>query len=88
MSAVLATLNAPRARAMNAGDLRDALREPGERWRAHLEALLDEVSDEMLHRLVLCGFTDFAALSHVQRTLAYRGCHADWIDEMAHDRVA
>ncbi len=92
LAAILRTVNAPRPVEIDGPTLIAAITQPdGEsqkRWRPHVEALLDEVAPEMLHRWVLTGAVDFPQLAEAQRRWQYRGRSAEWIDEMAAFRVA
>src|SRR3546814_756492 len=58
---VLATINAPRPYPISAAELVRCLvtDRPDPKWRPHVEAFFDEVSDEAIHDLVLPGVVRF-----------------------------
>lgn len=83
---VLGTINAPRPRHIDGRTLLSCLlaSEPVPEWRPHIEALIDEVSPEALHDLVLNGVIDFENLYRATRVWkAHHARNAEWIREMA-----
>jgi hypothetical protein len=83
---VLGTINAPRARRMDARTLLHCLTtsRPERRWVGHIDALFDEVSAEALHDLVLAGIVEFEDLYRAARTWSVmNGRSVPWIKEMA-----
>jgi len=86
----LTTINAPRPRPIDAPALLQALISPGQvQWRPHVEAFFSEVAPETLHDIVLGGIVDFPLLAASQGLWKLeQGPHADWIQEMARERLA
>jgi hypothetical protein len=88
---VLATINAPRPRPIDAKTFLHCLTtaRPEQRWRPHIEAFFDEVSPEAIHDLVLAGIVTFEDLYRAVRTWrATDGNNVPWIQEMADLRLA
>ena len=88
---ILGTINAPRPRAIDASTLLACLlaEAPDPVWWPHIEALVDEVSAEALHDLVLDGVVEFEDLFHALRIWKVPdGRNAAWIREMADLRLA
>lgn len=83
---VLGTINAPRPQHIDDRTLLSCLlaSEPAPEWRPHIEALIDEVSPEALHDIVLSGVIDFENLYRATRVWkVHHGKNAEWIREMA-----
>ncbi|MGQ9369248.1 hypothetical protein [Azospirillum sp. ST 5-10] len=83
---VLATVNAPRPRPMDADTFLRCLfaDAPDARWRPHMEAFFDEVSEEAIHDLVLAGLVGFDDLRRAVRIWQVSdGRTVPWIEEMA-----
>lgn len=91
LRAVLATVNAPRPEAISPKGLVYCLLtgHPEARWRPHLEAFFDEVSEEAIHDIVLAGVVSFEDLLRAARTWRVtHGRTVAWINEMADLRLA
>lgn len=86
----LVTINVPRPQPINAVTLLQALIEPQqEQWRPHVEAFFTEVAPETIHDIVLGGIVDFPLLAASQKLWNLEQApHADWIREMARERLA
>lgn len=88
---VLGTINAPRPKAIDVGTFLHCLIaiEPQKQWRAHIEALFDEVSEEAVHDLVLAKIVSFEDLYRASRTWNVGdGRIIGWVREMADLRLA
>jgi hypothetical protein len=88
---VLGTINAPRSKAIDVGTFLHCLMalEPQKRWRPHVEALFDEVSEEAVHDLVLAKIVSFEDIYRASRTWNVgHGRIVGWIKEMADLRLA
>ncbi len=88
---VLGTVNAPRPNPIDAKTLIHCLTAltPEPRWRPHIEALFDEVSEEAVHDLVLAKVVSFEDLYRAARTWKVtHGRIVGWIKEMADFRLA
>ena len=91
VNSVLATINAPRPRPLDARGLVHCLTtpQPEAQWRPHIEALFDEVSVEAIHDLVLADIVTFEDLYRAARTWRQTGGRSvPWIKEMADLRLA
>ncbi|MBP7065363.1 hypothetical protein [Ferrovibrio sp.] len=86
----LVTINVPRPKPINAATFLQALIEPEqEQWRPHVEAFFTEVAPETIHDIVLGGIVDFPLLAASQKLWNLEQApHADWIREMARERLA
>jgi hypothetical protein len=88
---VLATINAPRPYPISSRELVHCLvtDHPDPRWRPHIEAFFDEVSEEAIHDIVLAGVVSFEDLMRAARNWRVTdGRNVDWINEMADLRLA
>ncbi|HEY9539476.1 MAG TPA: hypothetical protein VIS03_17920 [Kiloniellaceae bacterium] len=88
---VLATINAPRPYPISAAELVHCLvtDRPDPKWRPHVEAFFDEVSEEAIHDIVLTGVVSFEDLHRAARNWrVIDGRNVDWINEMADLRLA
>ncbi len=86
LRALLATVNAPRPLPMTSRDLVHCLLtdQPDPKWRTHVEAFFDEVSEEAIHDIVLAGVVSFEDLMRAARTWRVtHGRNVGWINEMA-----
>ncbi|MEA1673356.1 hypothetical protein [Nitrospirillum sp. BR 11163] len=86
LARALSTINAPRSAPVDGPGLVALLLAPAplEDWRAHVEALFDEVSMGTLHDLVLSGLLTFEDLYRALRTWRVPDAsNAAWITEMA-----
>lgn len=86
----LVTINVPRPRRIDAPTLLQALIAPQDtQWRPHIEAFFSEVAPETIHDIVLGGIVDFPLLAASQQLWKLEQApHADWIREMARERLA
>ena len=83
---VLGTINAPRPLPINDETLLKCLLtpRPDQKWRPHIEAFFDEVSEEAIHDIVLAGAVDFEDLYRAARVWRVtHGKRVSWIKEMA-----
>src|SRR3546814_5826687 len=84
---VLATINAPRPYPISAGELVHCLvtDRPDPKWRPHVEAFFDEVSEEAIHDVVLTGAISFEDLHRAARNWRVTdGRNVDWIRSEEH----
>jgi hypothetical protein len=91
IGSVLATINAPRPYSIRAEELVRCLvtDRPDPKWRPHVEAFFDEVSEEAIHDIVLAGVVSFEELMRAARNWrATDGRNVEWINEMADLRLA
>lgn len=91
IGSVLATVNAPRPYPIEAAELVHCLvtDRPDPKWRPHVEAFFDELSEEAIHDTVLAGVVSFEDLMRAARNWRVTdGRNVDWINEMADLRLA